>query len=65
MKRSILFTVPVVLAAFAGCTEQERSEYKSDANEAGDAAKNTYEDTKNATKEGINNAANDVAEKTK
>ena len=65
MKRSILFAVPVVLAAFAGCTEQEKSDFKGDANEAGDAAKNTYEDTKSATKKGINNAANDVAEKTK
>ena len=65
MKRSILFAVPVVLAAFAGCTEQEKTDFKGDANEAGDAAKNTYEDTKDATKQGINKAANDVAEKTK
>ena len=65
MKRSILFVVPVALAAFAGCTEQENTEFKNDANQAGDAAKNTYEDAKDATKQGVNNAANDVSEKTK
>jgi hypothetical protein len=65
MKRSIFFAVPVVLAAFACCTEKEKTEFKGDADQAGDAAKNTYEDAKDATKQGINNAANDVAEKTK
>ena len=65
MKRPILFAVPVILAAFACCTEQEKTELKGDANQAGDAAKNTYEDAKDATKQDINKAANDVSEKTK
>ena len=64
MKRSIQFAIPVLFAGIVGCTEQEKAEFKADANQAGDAAKNTYEDAKDATKQGINKAANDVAEKT-
>jgi len=61
----MLVATLVALGTLTGCTETERSEFKSDADQAGDAAKNTYEDAKDATKQGINKAANDVAEKTR
>ena len=62
--RSFWLALPIALFMLTGCTEEQKESLKADANEAGSAASNAAETAADATKEGVHNAAEDVADNT-
>ena len=64
LKRSMLLAAPIALLVLTGCTEEQTNSLKNDANQAGEAASNAAETAVDATKQGVHNAAQDIADKT-
>lgn len=58
MIKSLAFAATTVFVLMTGCSKEDSRALKDDFS-------NTYEDAKNATTDGIHNAAESVAEKTK
>ena len=64
MKRLALLALPVAIAAFVGCTKDEKSQLKSDLDQTGDSAKSTLENAKDTAQQGVHDAAQNVADDT-
>ena len=64
LNRSFLLAAPIAFLVLAGCTDEQKNSLKDDANQAGEAASNAAETAVDATKQGVHNAAEDIADKT-
>lgn len=64
MKRLVLLTAPLALAAFIGCTQEEKATMKSDLDQTGESAKATLENAKDTAQQGVHDAAQSVADDT-
>ena len=64
LNRSLLLAAPIAMLLLVGCTQEQKDNLKDDANQAGEAASNAAETAVDATKQGVHNAAEDIADKT-